>query len=300
MQKLDFPNRITVELTNRCNVSCTFCHRQKFPMEFGDMEETLFYKIVDEAAQHLPVKIVIFFRGESLLNPNLIPYIKYAKEKGLGPIQLASNALILDQKMSEDLVQSGIDFISFSLDTLDKEIYQETRLSGNLEKSMDNVKYLGELCKKKKCKSEFVPTLQVSTIDLDCYRPIQEKFITYWKQYVDIVRIYYEHDENGQFVDPEIQKLLIWDSERKPCRKVFTDMIIYWNGHIALCNYDWNQKMDFGDIKSQSLSEVWNGEVYEKIRQMHINNNFEEHILCKSCHHWKSDYIPEGYLGKVF
>ena len=67
MEKLEFPNRITIELTNQCNVSCTFCPRQQVPMEIGFMKKELYYKIIDEAARHLPIKIVIFFRGESLL-----------------------------------------------------------------------------------------------------------------------------------------------------------------------------------------------------------------------------------------
>ena len=43
IKKLDFPNRITVELTNDCNVSCTFCNRVKIPMEIGYIKEELFY-----------------------------------------------------------------------------------------------------------------------------------------------------------------------------------------------------------------------------------------------------------------
>ena len=61
MVKREFPNRITVELTNDCNVSCTFCNRQKLAMDIGYMSEALFYKIVDEASEHLPMKLVPLF-----------------------------------------------------------------------------------------------------------------------------------------------------------------------------------------------------------------------------------------------
>ena len=65
MEKLDFPNRVTVELTNDCNVSCTFCNRQKIAMDIGYMEEKLFYKIIDEMEDHLTIKLVPFFRDVS-------------------------------------------------------------------------------------------------------------------------------------------------------------------------------------------------------------------------------------------
>ena len=72
MKKLDFPNRITIELTNQCNVSCSFCPRQKINMEIGFMDIKLYKKIIDEASSHLPVKLVLFFRGESMLHPQFI------------------------------------------------------------------------------------------------------------------------------------------------------------------------------------------------------------------------------------
>ncbi len=300
MKKLNFPNRITVELTNRCNVSCTFCNRQKVDMELGDMKEELFYKIVDEAAEHLPVKMVLFFRGESLLVDKLVDFIKYAKKKGIGPIQLASNALILSQELAEELIDSEIDFISFSLDTVDTELYKNSRLSGDLQISMKNVEYMGSKCREYAKKGKKVPTLQVSTIDLDIYKERQEEFIKYWLQYVDIVRVYCEHDEKGHLVNKEVQKQLIDIDDRKPCRKIFTDMIIYWNGRIALCNYDWDQRLPIGDVNTQSLQEIWEGELFEEIRKMHNENNISENLLCKDCHHWKIDYVPEGYLGKVY
>ena len=61
MEKLQFPNRITVELTNQCNVSCTFCPRQLMNMKIGNMDRKLYFKIIDEAAEHLPIKLVLFF-----------------------------------------------------------------------------------------------------------------------------------------------------------------------------------------------------------------------------------------------
>ena len=32
------------------------------------------------------------------MHPQIIEFIQYAKEKGIGPVQIASNALLLDEK----------------------------------------------------------------------------------------------------------------------------------------------------------------------------------------------------------
>lgn len=299
MNKLDFPNRVTVELTNRCNISCTFCHRQVYDMELGEMPVELFEKIIEEMSGHLPIKLVPFFRGESLLHPQFIELMRYAKKKGIGPIQMFSNGLAFDEKMAEEAIAAEIDFISFSLDTLDDEIYRNSRIYGNLQKSIENVKYLSGLCKKYKALGKKVPQLQVSSVDLEVYRVGKNDFVEFWKPFVDIVRIYEEHDENGGFADPEVTKALSFLSERKPCRKLFTDIIIYWDGSVALCNYDWNHNVNIGNIKNKSIYDVWNSDPYENLRKMHNTGNIDSNIMCSKCEHWKADYLENHYLGQT-
>jgi len=302
MKKLEFPNRITIELTNRCNVSCLFCPRQSVDMKLGDMDWELYKKIIDEASKHLPVAVVMFFRGESLLHPQFIQCINYAKAKGIGPIQFASNALALSKEKADLLVESGMDFVSFSLDTLDKEIYAKSRLTGDLEKSMENVIYLSEKCKRLKASGKYVPRLQVSGVDLKEYSEGQEKFINFWKKYVDVVRIYFEHDEKGHIVSKEIREYVksCVGNERKPCRKVFTDFLVYWNGDIALCNYDWNGYIRKYNVRNYSIAEIWNSDEYETVRKMHNEGKFVDQIMCKDCNHWQIDYMPNGFFGKKY
>lgn len=299
MEKLNFPNRVTIELTNDCNVSCTFCNRQKMEMDIGYMEEKLYYKIIDEMAEHLPIKLVPFFRGEPLMHPQILEFIKYAKEKGIGPIQIASNALLLGDKMQNDLIESGIDYISFSLDTTDPEIYKCSRLSGDLNISSKNVESMGLKCKERKKEGLSVPTLQVSTINIKEYIPGQKKFIEKWLSYVDVVRVYEQHDEKGRLVDSKIREQLDVFDERKPCRKVFTDMIIYWDGRLGLCNYDWNEQQNIGNVNVMTLQEAWDSEEYEAVRNMHQCNQFNSGI-CSECHHWKIDYTESGFIGRSY
>lgn len=300
MEKLSFPDRITIELTNNCNVSCTFCSRQQIDMEIGYISDELFYKIIDEAAEHLPIKLVPFFRGEPLMHPHIIEYLKYAKSKGLGPIQLATNALILNEKMQDALIDVGVDFISCSLDTTDEEVYKCSRLTGSLEISSRNLESMAKKCKERRMKGLTAPMLQVSSIDIDVYRPNHEEFMEKWKEYVDVIRIYEEHDEKGKFVNPEVQKKLDVFNDRRPCKKVFTDMLIYWDGRLALCCYDWDQDWKIGNINNMTLQEAWDSPVYEKIRNMHFTGKYADGLICKDCHHWKSDYTEAGFLGKTY
>lgn len=293
-----FPNRITVELTNSCNLLCSFCPRHLVDMKIGYMEEQLYYKIIDEIAENIPVTLVMFFRGESLLHPKIINFVKYARSKGVGPIQLASNGLLLTEEMGEELILSGLDFISFSIDTNEEDVYKKSRKNGDLQKSISNIINFVKKCEKFREQGISVPEIQVSSVDIEEYKKGQKDFIDFWRRYVDRVRVYIEHSSDGNLGSIKHEGLN--RQSRKPCKKVYTDMIIYWNGDTAICNHDWNNELNIGNVKEKGIREIWNGEEYNSIRKMHENGEFDESLVCKHCDHWEMYYLAEGMLGKVY
>ena len=275
-----------------------FCPRHLVEMNLGDMAWPLFKKIIDEAAEHLPVTLVLFFRGESLLHPEIDKMIAYAKVWGL-TIQLASNGFILTPELAERLVEAGLDFISFSLDTIDKETYAQTRRNSDLRIAMENVLHFVEICEQRKRSGKKSPEIQVSSVEVDDYRKGQPEFIAFWRQYVDRVRIYIEHSSDGNL--GSIASELLPDKEaRRACGKVFSDIVIYWDGEVALCNHDWAQVCHIGNVQEKSIEEIWRSAEYQKIRKMHQDNSFDIRLACNKCDHWQMYYLPEGFVGRVY
>ena len=180
----DFPERITVELTNRCNLSCFMCPRNKLKMKLGHMDINLFRKIIDEASKHLPICLVPFFRGESLLHPKFLKMLTYAKQKGLRPIQLSTNAFFLEQRLREGILDLDIDFISFSVDTNESAVYKKIRKNSEFEKVYKNiVLFLNE----KNKLGKILPTVQISAVKTEENAGFLSDFIKFWKQRVDRV-----------------------------------------------------------------------------------------------------------------
>ena len=294
----DFPNRITVELTNRCNVDCIFCPRQHVSMPLGDMTKSLFIDIVNEASNHLPVSMVLFFRGESLLHEHFLEFIVYAKAKGIYPVQIATNALLLDETRQDALIDAEIDFLSVSLDTNNADKYAKSRKGGNLEVSKKNLISFCEKCKLKRLAGKKTPEIQISTVDIEEYRDEKDVFIDFWRKHADIVRVYTEHSSDGNM--GSVNSASINSTLRKPCMKVYTDMVVYWDGTVALCNHDWDNDLNIGNVNSTSIYDVWNGDTYERIRRMHESGNFKNSIVCKNCDHWLSYYTDKGFLGELY
>ena len=127
LNALPFPDRVTVELTNHCNLRCVMCPREHMTSPKGYMEFALFKKIVDEMVPFGQVALVPFFRGETLLHPKWVEMLGYAKERGIGPIQFATNATLMNEEAAEALLGLELDFVSFSLDSIDPSIYRSVR-----------------------------------------------------------------------------------------------------------------------------------------------------------------------------
>lgn len=294
-----FPNRIILELTNQCNMSCSFCPRKRINMEIGYMKKEVAKKVIDEASENLPVALAVFFRGESILHPNLIEIIKYAKLKGIGPIQLSSNGLDLTETLAEEIILAGIDFVSFSIDTIDSDIYKMIKPQGDIAKVSQNVIRFCELCLKRKATNSIVPEIQISSVDGPLYRAKQEEFVYFWLNHADQVRIYTQHSLDGRLGSINDNSKLL-TGVRKPCKKVFTEMAIYWDGRVAICNHDWDNQMNLGSVKEHSIKEIWNSKYYQKIRGSHITGVFNEGCICRYCDHWQATYLPQGYIGKKY
>lgn len=281
-----FPKRVTIELTNKCNLDCVFCPRRYMESELDFMKKELFCKIIDELSQYPDTIIVPFFRGESLLHPEFDFFIEYMRKKSdKFVIQLATNAVSLDEQKIDIILNNKIDFLSFSLDTLDEEIYRKNR-KGDLAKVTENINNLLQVKKERKLS---LPVVQVSAVKTDETKDGIDDFKNYWKDRADRVRIYEEHSKDGNLGSLEAKD----NSSRGVCRKVLEDMVIYNNGNVAICNHDWARKNYIGNVGLTSISEVWNSDAYNNIRNMHETNDFPDSEICAECGHWEMYTIDE-------
>lgn len=57
----------------------------------------------------------------------------------------------------------------------------------------------------------------------------------------------------------------------KPCYLPFYKMLIDWNGDVVLCNNDWARSVLFGNVTSESISDIWLGKQLNYYRQ-HLKN----------------------------
>ncbi|NQT90547.1 MAG: radical SAM protein, partial [Candidatus Omnitrophica bacterium] len=157
------PVRLWIEPTNRCNLKCIMCPNADPPKDakYGDMDMALYRKLIDEAAG-FAIDINLFARGESLLHKDIFEMIRYANSKGLRT-RLETNATILDKDRSRELIDSGLNFLSFSIDGYAKEAYEKIRVNGVFEVTMKNIL---DLLEAKKASGRKRPFVMIQVIEL--------------------------------------------------------------------------------------------------------------------------------------
>ena len=109
----DFPMHLDIEVTSRCNLKCTFCDRQPFLKrdQIGDMDISLYKRIIDECSEHKLWAGKLSYRGEPLLHKDIAEMVSYAKKRGILDLYFNTNAMLLDEKLAERLIDAGLNRI---------------------------------------------------------------------------------------------------------------------------------------------------------------------------------------------
>ena len=74
--------------------------------------------------------------------------------------------------------------------------------------------------------------------------------------------------------------------KRRLCRNAFS-LTILSDGKVTGCPFDVEGKLFYlGNIRENTLLEIWNKPVAKKWREQHLNKAFDEDSYCKNCHDW--------------
>ena len=138
------PNRLFIECTAACNLSCleaccapeTGITRTR---EAGMLDFDLFTKVVDEAGPAL-ARIDFFNYGEAFLHKRAVEMCAYIKSRYPQVyLYTSTNGLAFDEARARLLVHTGIDEVTFSLDGAIPENYLKYRQRGNLDVALHNL-----------------------------------------------------------------------------------------------------------------------------------------------------------------
>ena len=135
-------NYLRVSVTDRCNLRCVYCMKEK--MTFLPKKEILSLEEIERLCDNfidLGVNKIRLTGGEPLIRKDIIKLIRQLnlkKKTLLKEITLTTNGTLLEN-YAKDLKENGIDRINVSLDTIDENKYKQITKFGDLRKVMNGI-----------------------------------------------------------------------------------------------------------------------------------------------------------------
>lgn len=284
------PTHMKIELTNFCNLACPMCPHPQMQRAVGTMRPSLFRKIIDESSPYLEFAY-LHHLGESLVVRRIGEFIRYGRSRGVA-MGLSTNATFLDAAKSRLLLESGLDFLVISLDAASAATYQHVRIGGDFATTLANTQRFFAL----KQQIENHTTVVVQMIVMEENRHEIEAFAQTWQSHVMIKEV---RDWAGQvplrITGPQQR------NAQPPCRMPWTEITVLWDGTVVPCANHFEKINVLGDLRTQSLREVWNGPAMQALRVAHVRDDVAQVRVCSTCSGHamdKEDFVAVDQLSQ--
>jgi MoaA/NifB/PqqE/SkfB family radical SAM enzyme len=133
------PTILNLEPTTRCNFSCWYCIGRTMKQE--DIKLDNFIKVLEHFPQLKMLALV--GEGEPFLHKGFFEMAKLAKQRGID-VYTISNGSVFSQSVIRKICESGITYISISIDSIDKETFASSRLDGKLDQVLEGIEKLAK------------------------------------------------------------------------------------------------------------------------------------------------------------
>jgi radical SAM protein with 4Fe4S-binding SPASM domain len=296
-----YPDRFSVEITNRCNYKCIMCPRTQMTRPETDMDELLFKKIIDDISENGASMIDLYRLGESTIHPKFGEYLSYVDEKipHLNT-SLFSNAGSLDIKKLKRIMESTLTLFSVSVNALDRDTYGVITGGGKY----DNMRKVVETAKS--LKKGRKPFFGVQYLEQELNRDKHREFIDSYIDYVDYIETSMLEDFGGQLTQNEEYirkynyKQKAGQVNRTPCqRSIWGRFRIYSNGDVVPCICDINASyLNMGNVRESTIGTIYNSEKWQQFRDLHRGDAAKDHPLCGPCEDWMiyTDYNAKHHV----
>ena len=279
----DWPLHLDVDTNYTCNLSCVMCplgaggFPVDYPKKFLDFD--LYAQVLAEGAEKGLASIRLGVTGEPLLRPDILDFVRLARDLGLLDIMLITNGLLLTPEISTGLIQAGLTRLMVSLDAAGPETYGRIRRGGDFGRVVDNV--LAFLDQRARAGLE-LPLVRVSFVRMSINTGDETDFREFWQDRAD----YLAFQEYANILEREDADYFRSDRRRVSefrCQDPFQRMSLFVNGDLFPCCSDFGRLAPLGNAYQETVARVWQSEAAVRLRRLHKNGRFAEDPICRRC-----------------
>jgi radical SAM protein with 4Fe4S-binding SPASM domain len=260
-----FPRVLRIEPASRCNLACSHCPTGTVDMARGVMDEEVFARVLAEIEAHRPlVRVVVLYHGgEPLLNRSFVDYVD--RIKAVDPsifVKTVSNGMALTRAAVDRLLATDLDLIEFSLDGVSPDESEFVREKSRTRTILDNVdRFLAEKARQGRAN----PVVAIASTFGD-----QVQYKTTWA-------LQWPH--MGE--TPQYDLVRVGGEDADMCDHVVSTMTVRSDGVVVPCCYDLTSRLPMGNVRSQRLADIWQGDGYRTLREAIAAKRYPS--ICAGC-----------------
>ncbi|MEF8733853.1 MAG: radical SAM protein [Candidatus Accumulibacter meliphilus] len=250
------------------------------PRQHQLMRLELFQKVADEVARYPHAWLRLHARGEPLLHPDFVAMVSYAKRAGVRLVQAFTDAVRLDEKMSQAILAAGLDVLECSVHG-HTHTYERLMRNGKHQQVVDNI-----IAFRRLRDASGAPTrLVVSAVDQPEFQVEKEDHRAFWKQHADQVIYRPYHSWGNRIQGPCAAQ----PEQRHPCAQLWTRCTVGPGGKVLACFNSWSEPDEdvLGDLSlaESSIAAVWQSAHNDRIREDHVEGCYSL-SCCRTCRDW--------------
>lgn len=295
------PYSMHIDPANVCNFKCKFCPTgdgkllKSIGRPKGIMDYDLYCKIIDDL--QLMVKksgdrlqrLHLYKDGEPLINKRLGEMAYYARQNQVATsIETTSNSALLTEERAIELIEGCFDVVRISIEHVTAEDYKRiTETYSDYEQIKRNVAFLYEENKRRGGQLK----IHTKILDVGLSAKQKEKFLEDFSAISHTVNI----DQLMGWSKSSVKDFTLGISsstgmdgftvlrDRKVCPEAFSKLAVNFDGQVSVCCVDWSYGTIVGDLRNQSLADVWNGHLLRHFRLLHLRGERQKIEVCADC-----------------
>ena len=274
----DFPQYVLIEPVSLCNLRCIMCFQvdKSFSSNKainGFMDISLFKDVVEQVKENSCNAITLASRGEPTLHKEFDKISKIIEDSKILDCKLNTNATVMNEKKINEILSANFSEVVFSVDAGTKETYESIRVKGKWERVLKNIELFNQIRSNKYPKVQTVT--RIAGVKVNNQQDINQ-MTNFWEKLVDEVSIK-EASPRWDSYNNKINKIT------EPCMNLWTRTYVWYDGEVNPCDFDYKSNLSVGNVKEDSLKDIWNNDKYNNLRSNHLNKKRCLHNPCDRC-----------------
>ncbi len=281
-----FPREITLDINNRCNHKCFFCANPKIE-HYDKLDTDIAYDLMKQGIDNGCTDLALQALGEPFMDKRLSEFVKEGKKLGYEYIYINTNGALANAKRAQPVIDAGCDSIKFSINANNKEDFKKVHGYDDFDKVLENLKWIYEYRNKNNINmGVYVSSVNNSKSKID-YENIN-KFI---KPYCDNFSLRDVSNQGGSMMElnetesikeGNILGSLKTEEFTTRCVYPFNRIVINPYGFVVACTADFHDQLSIGDVRKNTLKEIWEGDTFKFLRKKHLEDEYEG-LFCNKC-----------------